>query len=456
MEWDRLLSPVRLGREKEKAIARPGRTQFESDIGRITFSGAFRRLGRKTQVHPLAPNDLVHTRLTHSLEVAYVGRALGRELGSRISGDLPKNCTPDDLGTIVHAACLAHDLGNPPFGHGGETAMACWFESKGQNIFKKLSKQQKRDVTAVEGNAQGFRIVAQTENHVFDGGLQLTYATLGAFHKYPWTSQKPKVRKFGSFLSEETILDRLGEKLGLVETGSHCWCRHPLAHLVEAADDICYSIIDLEDAVELRILSFDQVADFFLEAFGGKEQKKIRDGFSSAKNYRSNLAHLRGFVFDKAIAGAIEAYISAYSEIMEGRYDGNVFDVLELTDPRVKLVFGAKLLGREQVYTDIKKTEMEIGCYSTFDTLLTEFCKAMLDQAQALKPGSAPLSVKSAQILLMLGDHAPTLENAPPGGWNSYQCLRRVIDYVTGMTDNYATYISRQFQGMGFSGVQRP
>ena len=140
---------------------------------------------------------------------------------------------------------------------------------------------------------------------------------------------------------------------------------------------------------------------------------------------------------------------------MEGKYDGNVFDLLELNDPRVKLVFGAKLLGREEVYTDIKKIEMEIGCYATFDTLLTEFCTAVLDQVQALKTGKS-LSLKSAQVLRLLGDHAPTSKNAPAGGWNSYQCLRRVIDYVTGMTDNYATYISRQFQGAGFSGVQRP
>src|SRR5712692_2378861 len=176
VEWDRLLSPARLGREKERAVRRPGRTEFESDVGRISFSGSFRRLARKTQVHPLAPNDHVHTRLTHSLEVAHVGRALGKELGRRIKKDLPRNITPDDLGTIVHAACLAHDLGNPPFGHGGEVAMENWFESKGPEVFENLSQHHKRDVIAVEGNAQGFRIIAQTENHLFAGGLQLTYA----------------------------------------------------------------------------------------------------------------------------------------------------------------------------------------------------------------------------------------------------------------------------------------
>lgn len=457
MEWDRLLSTERLGRESEASQRRPGRSQFDSDIGRVTFSSSFRRLGRKTQVHPLAPNDHIHTRLTHSMEVAYVGRALGKELGLRISDDLPKDYTPEDLGTIVHAACLAHDLGNPPFGHGGEEGMIHWFGTKGPSIFANLSNDHKRDLISVEGNAQGFRIIAQTENHLFHGGLQLTYATLGAFHKYPWTSRKGE-KKFGSFIAEEEILNRVGEKLGLVPTGHSSWSRHPLAHLVEAADDICYSIIDLEDAVELRILPFDQVADFFLEAFDVAEREKIRATFAPGNNHRVNLARLRGFVFDKAISAAIEAYMGAYPEIMAGRYDGNIFDLLESSDPIFKIVFGAKALGRKQVYKDIKKIEMEIGCYATFDTLLTEFCDAALNQAAVLndKSREITLSWKSGHLMHLLGDHGPTISYAPPGGWSSYQCLRRVIDFVTGMTDNYAVYLAGQLQGMAFAGVQRP
>jgi dGTPase len=456
VDWNRLLSNKRLGREEEPAGYRPGRTEFESDVGRISFTGAFRRLGRKTQVHPLAPNDHVHTRLTHSLEVAHVGRALGKELGSRIAANLPRNFTPDDLGTIVHAACLAHDLGNPPFGHGGEQAMAHWFEINGPTLFKNLSAHHKHDVIAVEGNAQGFRIISQIENNLFNGGLQLTYATLGTFHKYPWTSRRFDSKKFGSFISEESILDKIGEELGLVNKGEHHWCRHPLAHLVEAADDICYTIIDLEDAVELRILSFEEVANFLLEPFGD-EQNKIRSSLAPGDNHRVNLARLRSFVFDKAISGAIEAYMGAYPEIMDGRYDRNVFDLLDPSDPTLKLVYGAKTLGQQKVYTDIKKVEIEIGCYSSFDAILTELCEAAINQAEVLADvDEATLSWKAAHVLRLLGDHAPTKENAPAGGWSSYQCLRRVIDFVTGMTDNYAVYISRQLQGMGFAGVQRP
>jgi dGTPase len=457
MEWKTLLSTERLGREGESQSPRPGRTEFESDVGRILFSGSFRRLARKTQVHPLAPNDHVHTRLTHTLEVAYVGRALGKELGSRIAKSLPRGYIADDLGTIVHAACLAHDLGNPPFGHGGEEGMIYWFETQGPLIFRNLSAEHKRDLIAVEGNAQGFRTIAQTENHLFKGGLQLTYATLGAFHKYPWTSRSGR-KKFGSFLSEEKILEKVGTKLGLVQKGPNSWCRHPLAFLVEAADDICYSIIDLEDAVELKILTFNQVAEFFLESFSKRERARIKERFSPGNSHRVNLARLRTFVFDKAISAAIEMYLDAYEEIMEGQFRGNLFDLLKPSDPRVRLVYGAKEFARTRVYNDTKKIEMEIGCYATFDTLLSELCTAALNQAEILsdKKGESKLAWKTGHVLQLLGDHSPTRDNAPSGGWSSYQCLRRVIDFVTGMTDNYAVYISRQLQGTGFAGVQRP
>jgi dGTPase len=457
MDWKTLLSTERLGREGQTQQPRPGRTEFESDIGRISFSGAFRRLARKTQVHPLAPNDHVHTRLTHTLEVAYVGRALGREVGTRIAKRLPKRISPDDVGTIVCAACLAHDLGNPPFGHGGEEGMIHWFDTNGAAKFTNLSPEHKRDLIAVEGNAQGFRIITQTENHLFKGGLQLTYATLGAFHKYPWTS-RTGAKKFGCYLAEEQILEKVGRKLGLVQTGPNTWCRHPLAHLVEAADDICYSIIDLEDAVELKILSFDEVAKFFLDSFSKSEANKIKNTFEPGNSHRINLARLRTFVFDTAISTAVELYVKAYHEIMEGNYDRNLFDLLDPTDPRIRLVYGAKEFAKQKVFNDTKKIEMEIGCYATFETLLTEFCSAALNQSEVLSDGAgeSKLSWKAGHILKLLGDHCPTKHNAPPGGWSSYQCLRRVIDFVTGMTDNYATYVARQLQGTAVTGIQRP
>ncbi len=457
MDWKTLLCATRLGREGDELGARSGRTEFESDVGRILFSGAFRRLGRKAQVHPLAPNDHVHTRLTHTLEVAHVGRALGKELGSRIQKDLPEGYTPDDLGTIVHAACLAHDLGNPPFGHAGEDAMAHWFELNGP-FFQNLSEAHKRDIIKVEGNAQGFRIVAQTENHLFNGGMQLTYATLGAFHKYPWSSRNG-VKKFGSYITEEHILQKIATELGLVSLGDGIWCRHPLAHLVEAADDICYAILDLEDAVELRILKFKDVADFLLAPFSQKERDDISKGFASDTMYRINLTRLRSRVFDKVISGVIEAYMSAYDRIMGGDPLTNVFELFSPTDPWRKIMSDAKALGHKDIYTDTKKIEIEIGCYASFDTILSEFCEAALNKADVLNDNANEVALKwkSGHVLRLLGDHAPSQENQPPGAtWTRYQCLRRVTDFVSGMTDNYAVYASRQLQGMGFAGLQRP
>lgn len=461
MDWNKLLSKKRLGKEFETSIPRPGRSEFESDVGRIVFSGAFRRLGRKSQVHPLAANDHVHTRLTHTMEVAYVGRSLGKELGRRIKEKLPADIAPDDLGTIVQAACFAHDLGNPPFGHAGEDAMATWFELNGPKLFESLTNDHKRDLIKIEGNAQGFRIIAQTENHLFDGGLQLTYATLGAFHKYPWSSREPN-KKFGAYITEEEILEKIALELGLVKASSgNVWCRHPLAHLVEAADDTCYAVLDLEDAVELRIITFDEASAVLLKPFNEHERNDIIGSFGPKGMYRVNLTRLRNRVFDKVISSVIEAYISSYDRIMDGERIVDVFELLPAGHPCRDVIVDAKRLGRDKIYTDIKKTEIEIGSYASFDTMLPEFCNAALNQADFLndKAIEVALKWKSTHILRLLGDHAPAKDNAPGGPkatWSRYQCLRRVIDFVSGMTDNYAVYVSRQFQGMGFSGVQRP
>ena len=464
MDWEKLLSAKRLGAEDISLRRRPGRTEFESDIDRIVFSSAFRRLGRKTQVHPLAANDHVHTRLTHSLEVSRVGRALGKELGYRLraspdnySPKLPPSVTPDDLGTIVQAACLAHDVGNPPFGHAGEEAIIHWFDQNRDKLPAYIQEDLKHDLSSLEGNAQGFRIVTQLENHVFTGGLRLTYATLGAFQKYPWTSRKGE-KKFGAYITEAAILDKIFGELGLEKRGDNAWCRHPLAHLVEAADDICYAIIDIEDAVELGILRFEEAKDVLLALFTNEERLTIEQTLVPPKMHRVNFARMRGQVFDKTISGAIEAYLGAYGRIMTGNYDGALFDLLAAKDPRRTIIARAKKLGRESIYTDTRKVEIEIGCYSTFDTLLVEFCEAAHNQAQILNDPSneSKLKWKSGRVLRLLGDHAPSRDNAPPGGWTPYQCFRRVIDFVSGMTDNYAVYIARQLQGAAFSGVQRP
>lgn len=451
MKWEKLLSSQRLGQTDALTPTEFSRTVFEADIQRVIFSGSFRRLSKKTQVHPLIANDNVHTRLTHSLEVSQVGKILGKTLGQRIK--LPAGNTEADVGAIVEAACLAHDLGNPPFGHAGEEAMRHWFESNGPSVFGSLSKKHKHDLLTFEGNAQGFRMITQTENHVFQGGMRLTYATLGAFMKYPWTSEKSG-KKFGVFISEEAILNEVAAEVGLLKKSSHEWARHPLAYLVEAADDICYAILDLEDAAELRILSFEEVSGLLMKVFEPAEAEDIKRGFAPEGEFRVNLSRLRGRVFEKAISGAIDGFMIAYKEIMHGNFKGDVFSALKDEDPRKTLVSSAKSLALKNIYPDANKVEIELGSYATFETLLSTFCTASIENSKHIQSpkGEHPLGWKSELVLKMLGAHAPNAKNAPIGStWSEYQCLRRAIDYVSGMTDNYAVYVASQLQGIASS-----
>lgn len=454
MEWNKLLNAARLG---QKEAARPShfRTEYDRDADRVIFSGAFRRLSRKTQVHPLAANDHVHTRLTHSVEAGQVGRALGKAVYATIKDDLPVNVTAADLGSIVQAACLAHDIGNPPFGHAGEEALAHWFEVNAKS-FSHLSKKQLDDLSRFDGNAQGFRILTQTENNVFNGGLQITYATLGAFLKYPVVSG-PAIKKFSAFLSESEILDEVAEAVGLSKSQSG-YLRHPLAYLVEAADDICYGVLDLEDAVELRIVTFDEVLKLLFQMFDEKEKETITKSLAPPEMFRVNLSRLRGPVFDKLVNAAVEGFERQYADIMSNKPGTDVFAALGADDPRARIIPAAKKMGRDQIYKDAKKVEVELGCFATLSTLLAELTSASRATASHLATDDgSQLGWKTGLVMGLLGDHAPTKNNAPPHKqWNEYLCHRRVLDFISGMTDNYATYIAKQVNGMGFTGSQRP
>ena len=460
MLWTDLLNSTRLVPEDVGAHTSAGRSPFDADVDRVSFSGSFRRLSRKTQVHPLAANDHVHTRLTHSIEVARVGRTLAKRIGALVEarGEMPPERTPHDFGSIVEAACLAHDLGNPAFGHAGEEAMKHWFENCPSKLLKDWTPAFKHDIATVEGNAQGFRIITQTENHLFKGGLKLTAATLGAFLKYPWTTRRPE-KKVSAYLTEEVILASVAEKLKLLPDAKGGWKRHPLAFIVEAADDICYAILDLEDAVELRILSFANVSGPLLEALEPDIRSAVERSFEpSDQSFRVNLSRLRGAVFDRAMSGAVESFGKNYELIMTGGMNGSLLDALGADDPRGKMVSDAKDKSTNHVFTDARKVELEIGAYATFDTILSAFCNAAVALSDHLRdPIENNLSWKDRSVLRLLGDHTPSKENeASVNGWTKYQCLRRALDFVSGMTDNYATYIARQFQGSGFSGGQRP
>ena len=241
MRWDKLLSSARFGEQQGTLAMDLGRTPFHKDYDRIIFSSAFRRLDRKTQVHPLSENDHVHSRLTHSLEVACVGRSLGTRVGQALGKVLPDFVDASDIGALVQAACLAHDIGNPPYGHTGEDAIRHWFlDRDNAHFLEGLSELEQADLQTFEGNAQGLRIVTQVESHRFDGGMRLTYGTLGAFLKYPWTVDyvvRGERKKFGCYQTELPLMREVANALGLIQTGENAWCRHPLVYLLEAADE---------------------------------------------------------------------------------------------------------------------------------------------------------------------------------------------------------------------------
>jgi len=438
VDWHQLLNRERLGKTSH-STEELGRSPFHKDHDRIIFSGAFRRLGRKTQVHPVSSNDHIHTRLTHSLEVSCVGRSLGMRVAEMLRPALPQWCEPSDLGMIVQSACLAHDIGNPPFGHSGEDAIRHWFQQAAANGWlDEMSAAQRADFLNFEGNAQGFRILTQLEYHQFDGGMRLTYATLGAFSKYPWSSkhanaQGYKKHKFGSYQNELPLLEQIAEKLGVPKLDDEHWARHPLVYLVEAADDICYGLIDLEDGVEMDLLDYAEVEALLLSLVGDDLPETYRL-LGPNDSRRRKLAILRGKAIEHLTNAAARAFVEQQPALMAGTLQGDLVE--HMHGPAKTCVLNAKALARDKIFNDKRKTLHEIGAYTTLEILLNAFCGAALEQHN-----HGTLSFKNRRIFDLLG-HA-----APQPGWSLYKSFMRIIDFIGGMTDSYATEMAREMTG---------
>ncbi|MFY0677802.1 MAG: deoxyguanosinetriphosphate triphosphohydrolase [Neptuniibacter sp.] len=436
MQWQTLLTTKRYG-HGEIAQEEIGRSHFHKDQDRIIFSSAFRRLGRKTQVHPMSLNDHIHTRLTHSIEVGSLGRSLGIRVGEQIREQLPEWATSYDIGMIVQSACLAHDIGNPPFGHAGEYAIRDWFKRQNDSILlRDLTEDQKLDLMTFEGNAQGFRVVTRIENHLFSGGLRLTYPTLGALLKYPWSAEHATRKgKFSAYQTEVEILNKLGKELGLIPQGKDRWCRHPLTYLMEAADDICYAILDLEDAIELNILSFEEIKPILLKLCG--DTSFDDEILSTPASARRKISALRGKAMEYMVGSAVQAYMDNQDAIMSGQYKG---ELLSDGEPSVREgLQEAKSLAREKVFPDTRKTELEVGAYSTLGVLLEAFCDAVFENHRLQ---GQDLSYRSERIISLMGIHAPDPELP------LYNAYMRALDFISGMTDNYAAYLARQIGGL--------
>ena len=446
MDWHRLLNKQRLGGRAAKDES--GRTAFLRDHDKIIFSGAFRRLARKTQVHPLATNDHVHNRLTHSLEVSCVGRTLGIQVGQRLAQRrlLPVNTDAADLGDIVQSACLAHDIGNPPFGHTGERAIRAWFRHQGTGWLAQLSEAEQQDLTLFEGNAQGFRILSKSEYHAYDDGMRLTYATLAAFLKYPWLSPAsqgtdcPRPGKYSAFGAEQQAFRETCQATGLLVRGVDHYARHPLAYLVEAADDFCYAIIDLEDGLEMDLLHWDEVHALLSPAFPDSDE--VRTLLQSDMRVGRKAALLRGTIIERFIEAGVEAFMANHDLMLAGRLSG---DLISHCEPAVRdVVENAKQLAKSKVFEHPRKVELEIGAFEVIGTLLNGLVEAVV--AHARRDDS---DYRHQRIIDLIGRHSfpPQLD-----GLNEqqrvYQCIMRAVDFLAGMTDDYATYLAKQFSGM--------
>lgn len=446
MNWQQLLTPLRLHERPDEKPPEPGRSPFHKDHDRIIFSGAFRRLGRKTQVHPLTENDHVHTRLSHSLEVGCVGRSLGMIVAEKLADNMPEWITPADVGVIVQAACLGHDIGNPPFGHAGEYAIRDWFQSIQKNsphLFDDLNEDEMRDLLTYEGNAQGFRTVTQLEYSQFNGGMRLSAATLGALLKYPWTVEHATASgKFGAYQSEREQLACVANLTGLIPSAAGKWCRHPLAYLVEAADDICYALIDLEDGMEMGILRFEEVEGILLQiakpkaedtAFMEMLRRKAKDKVSP----RRRVAAMRGAAMECAVNEVATVFVKQEQALLNGCFKGDLLDACPsyLSDG----VGRAKQLARQRIFQNERKAKLEIGAYTTLGILLEAFIGAAYALHQQAE--GEPLGFRHQRVLSLIG------ENTPCATWSLYDSYRRMLDFIGGMTDHFAVDLAQEMGG---------
>ena len=444
MKWEKLLLPVRLGLEGvDKSVGHEDRNQFQRDYDRIIFSAAFRRMQSKTQVFPLPQQVFVHNRLTHSLEVASVGRSLGY----RLSEKLMKEKNTDNgllchIDSVVSAACLAHDMGNPPFGHSGESAISNFFQHGYGKIFENdLLEAQWKDFISFDGNANVFRLLTHAFKGKRDGGFALTYATLASIVKYPFESSAATKQKMGFFQSEKEMWQKIAGELQVpvISQAPVRYSRFPLTLLVEAADDICYQVMDVEDAFKLGILSFDETRALFL-AFHENEdaafRREVGKTLASVSDPNEQISYLRAGIIGKLASACFDAFEKNYDEIMTGSFEGSL---LKNISPELKAAMGkVQQLSVSRIYSHRSVVEIEIAGYKIIGTLMEVFCDAILN------PGS---DLHRKINALMPAQFCP-LKNS------NYAKIQSVVDFISGMTDNYALDLYRKIKGINLPGIQ--
>ena len=444
MKWSSLLSRKRLGAAAAPEIAGP-RTDFQRDFDRIIFSSAFRRMQDKTQVFPLAKNDYVRTRLTHTLEVASVGRSLGALAGAHVldqDRELGRKhgYTTADFGAIVAAACLGHDIGNPPYGHAGEFAIQEWFRTStlGQSILRRLAPAQRADFEKFEGNAQGFRVLARLAMPDNVGGMQLTCATLGAVAKYPRTSWLPlplssgiSSKKHGFFEADRGLFEAVASECGLIRRRAEepAWYRHPLAFLVEAADDICYRVVDVEDGFRAGELEYREIEPLYRAVVTGNDAWTKAASISTDEK---RVEYLRARTIDVLVREAAQIFSDAEKAILDGAFDGELVSLI----PHAEALEAFRDLARKNVY----QAAPVIGIRHPGSSALGELLEAFVGATEKWAAGQRDPGMQ--EVLAMVPVQFVDADRVA-----SEALYGRVIgltDFVAGMTDSFAADMLRK------------
>ena len=449
MEWAQLLSKKRFGdKPGTQRLEDEARSAFEADYDRVIFSTAFRRLQDKTQVIPLPKSDFVHTRLTHSLEVSSVGRSLGKIVGKDILAKYPelkeKGYTLADFGSIVATAALAHDIGNPPFGHSGEKAISEYFLNGNGKKYEAQINDSKRwaDLIAFEGNANGFRIMVNPSTGA-EGGLRLTYACLAAFTKYPkeghlkyGAPKRASEKKFGFFQSEKEYYRDIAESAGLRNyrgDDAHSWTRHPLAFLVEAADDICYSIIDFEDGLRLGLIDEIYAEKLLVPMIGSQFS---RERYEQIIGFNEKISYLRAVVIGQLINDMAAIFLKNEEAILSGEYDRSLIKDSQYYEQ----VEAIKAITLKKVYRSKSVLEIESAGFEVISGLLDLFLNAVNDKKAGNK------SFHSLKNFDLLPEEYLTERGVKHD--DLYHRILAICDYIAGMTDSAAISLYRKLKGI--------
>ena len=440
MNWTDLISNCRLGQEHRHPERHDDRTEFKRDYDRLIFSAPFRRLQNKTQVFPLPGSIFVHNRLTHSLEVASVGMSLGNDVAQQLIRRHPelKDTMFQEIGQIVATACLAHDMGNPPFGHSGEKAIQAFFtEGAGSELQREISPMVWNDLIHFEGNANAFRLLTHQYKGRRQGGFVMTYSTLASIVKYPFSSSAAgKKGKFGFFDSEKAIYRKIADELGIIcksEVGEPLkYARHPLVYLVEAADDICYEVMDIEDAHKLKILSYEDTTKLLLGFFDEDTQEKIQQRIieEGVTDDNEKVVYLRACVIGKLENECVQVFVDHEEEILSGTFEGSLIDHIS---PIQQAAYECcTKLSLRRIYKSKPVLDVELSGYQIMQTLMEQFIGA------AVYPDRFYSKHLISRVSSQYDIDAPDLETR----------LMAIIDYISGMTDVYALDVYQKINGI--------